>query len=174
MNFREKVTAQIIASLMIFSSVKSVGMINWEPVNEMKAWVSSHINTNYTAEEVKAAASELLERAGSAGEVLASAVISANKAGQSDNVLGEADEKGIRVVYAPDGGDVVSVGISDELGMYVRIRHDGKISLYGNLADIAVLTGERVRKGDIIGSYDSNSVNEFIYELTDIDFSQEI
>lgn len=170
MNFREKFVIQVVVSMMIFSFVKSADMFNLQLSDKVRTYSEKH----YTAKEIKDKASGIFDKAGSLHEQFTSAVIQVSSRGFDETPLGEKDDNGICVVYAPAGGKVVSSGISKEHGMFVRIKHDEKYSLYGNLLDIVVLTGERVRKGDIIGSYDSTSGNEFIYELTDIDFSDKI
>ena len=170
MNFREKFVIQVVVSMMIFSFAKSADMFNLQLLDKIRTYSEKH----YTAEEIKEKTSGIFDKVGNVHEQFTSAVIQAGSRGFDEMPLGEKDDNGIRIVYAPAGGEVISAGISQEHGVFVRIKHDEKYSLYGNLSDIAVLTGERVRKGDIIGSYDSTSGNEFIYELTDIDFSEKI
>lgn len=168
MNLREKIVIQVVVSMMIFSFVKSADVFGLQFIDEVRKYSEKH----FTAEEVKESVADMLKKASGVHEMVTSAVI--QTIGFTETPLGEADDNGISIVYAPAGGEVISAGISKEHGMFVRIKHDEKYSLYGNLGDIAVLTGERVRKGDIIGSYDSRNGNEFIYELTDIDFSDKI
>lgn len=161
MNFREKFVTQAVFSLMIFSLVKSAGMIDAWFIKDIRTWTETLLEVHYTAEDIKQAASELIEEAGDAHEAVTAAVLAANDNGQYGRILGEADPDGIQIVYAPSGGRIISAGIDDELGMYVKISHDNKITVCGNMSQISVLTGERVRKGDIIGSFDSTSGKEF-------------
>lgn len=167
MNFREKFVAQTIICLMIFSLVKSAGMIDARFIKDIRTWAETLLEVHYTAEDIKQAASELITEAGNAHEAVTAAVIAANNNGQYSKILGEADPDGIQIVYAPSGGRIISAGIDDELGMYVKISHDEKISVCGNMSRISVLTGERVGKGDIIGTFDNTSGKDFYYGTED-------
>ena len=58
-------------------------------------------------------------------------------------------------------------GIDKDLGFCIRIQHEDKMSTYGNLESISAVMGERVKKGDIIGTFDKNNDEKFYYQLTD-------
>jgi Membrane-bound metallopeptidase len=59
---------------------------------------------------------------------------------------------GISVV-APDMGVVTFVGIDSQLGKIVKLDHgDGWTSVLGNLGDLYIQKGNRVQKGDVIGT----------------------
>ncbi len=163
MNFREKIVTQAVICLMVFSAVRTAGMIDFRPIKDILDRADKLLSENYTAEDISEAVSGLLKQAGEARETLTSAVISANEAGSIEGELGEADEQGVQIVYAPAGGKVIGAGIDETIGMYVKIKHDEIISVCGNMATIAVLTGERVRKGDIIGTFDGSTGNEFYF-----------
>ena len=86
------------------------------------------------------------------------------------NVLGEPiDEKRHgkqSSVYAVDSGQVVATGEDETIGKYVRISHgkEGE-SLYGNLEKILVKVPVKVKKGQIIGTYNNSSKKEFYYSF---------
>lgn len=63
------------------------------------------------------------------------------------------------------GGMIIASGKDKERGLYIEIKHDDAISVYGNLSDISVVESERVQRGEIIGSYDTDSEKDFFYEL---------
>ena len=46
----------------------------------------------------------------------------------------------------------------------IKIEKNDTEEVYGNLKEISVLTGEKVGKGDIIGTFDSRLNKEFIYQ----------
>ena len=168
MNFREKFVVQSVICLLIFSAVKTTTMIDVEMMKNLKSWTEEKVTEHYSAEDLKKAAISFFGKAGEAQDIVTSVVIQANEKGRIMQPLGEADSGGIHAVYAPSGGEVVIAGISDEIGLYVKIKHDEQISVCGNLSELAVLTGERVRKGDIIGTFDSNGSADFVYELSDL------
>ena len=41
------------------------------------------------------------------------------------------------------------------------------MSTYGNLSSISAVMGDRVKKGDIIGTFDSGDGEDFYYKLSD-------
>ena len=69
-------------------------------------------------------------------------------------------------VYAVDSGQVVATGEDETIGKYVRISHgkEGE-SLYGNLEKILVKVPVKVKKGQIIGTYNNSSKKDFYYSF---------
>lgn len=164
MNFREKLIVQTVICMMIFAGVRSIGAIDIKGIREAKSFIGEHFQRNYTTEDIKTAGSQLIENVESLHASVTSAVLMANESGKEE-ILGKKDGKGIQMVYAINGGNVTASGIDPELGTFVKIK-GGKTQeeIYGNLCEISVLTGDKVRKGDIIGTFDSNSKKEFIYQ----------
>ena len=68
------------------------------------------------------------------------------------------------MVYAVNNGNVTAAGIDKEIGKFIKIKTDKGIETYGNFCEITVLTGDKVRKGEIIGTFDSSGKYEFIYQ----------
>jgi septal ring factor EnvC (AmiA/AmiB activator) len=101
--------------------------------------------------------------------VVNNAILDVNEKALYGNPLGE--EGPIHNVYAAAGGRVLRTGIREGIGLYVMIEHpdrSGKISTYGHLSSIRVVSAERVTKGTIIGNYDADSKSEFYYTLEDM------
>lgn len=166
MRFRERLLKQLIICIIILAGVRSVEMVNMEPVKEMKAFISEHFQRNYTAEDIKNAGSHLLKEAETIHTSVTSAVVKANQPVRGEKTLGKADKNGIQMVYAVNSGTVAAAGMSKELGKYIKIETetDNGIETYGNFYEMTVLTGDKVRKGDIIGTFDSSGKHEFIYQ----------
>lgn len=60
-------------------------------------------------------------------------------------------EEGTPVLAVLDG-EVVGVGVGEQSGNYVKLRHAGnRETLYCHLSAVNVKTGETVRKGDVVG-----------------------
>ncbi len=60
-------------------------------------------------------------------------------------------------ILAPADGTVIRAGKDRLLGRYVKLRHSGRIkTLYGHMAALAVKTGQKVERGDVLG-YMGNS-----------------
>lgn len=165
MNFREKVFTQIVVCCMIFTTVKAGGILNIEKLKPLKEAAKESFGHHYTAEEVKAAGSELLERAKTVPTMITTAVESANELGEFGQPIDEDTNIKTRCVYATNGGEVISSGISKDLGCFVRIRHADSISTYGNLTTVKAVQGDKVKKGDIIGTYEKQSEKNFYYDL---------
>lgn len=94
-----------------------------------------------------------------------STIIQANQLGEYGQPIDEDTDKKVRCVYATNAGMVITSGISKELGSFVKIQHDTKISTYGSLTEVKVVQGDKVKKGDIIGTYESGSSKKFYYNL---------
>lgn len=165
MDFKGKIFTQTVICCMIFTLVKATDFINIDVIKNARTTVETRLEKNYTAEEVKQAGSELLERAKSAPAVITSAVLKANELGEFGQPIDEDTSMKTRCVYAVNAGTVTASGISGQLGSFVKIQHDKCVSTYGNLTSIKVIQGDKVKKGDIIGTYDKNSEKKFHYDL---------
>lgn len=72
------------------------------------------------------------------------------------NGIDIANKKGTPIVSTASG-EVIYVGRMGYLGTCIKVKHGyGYISLYGHLKGVTVKTGDRVKRGDIIG-YMGNS-----------------
>lgn len=164
MRFKEKFLIQVVICLVIFAGIRCAGMLDVKPVKEVKAFIGEHFQQNYTTKDIKNAGSQVLREAETLHTTVTSAVVKANQLGEDDKTLGKADQNGIQMVYAVNNGNVMAAGIDKEIGKFIKIKTDKGIETYGNFCEITVLTGDRVRKGDIIGTFDSSGKNEFIYQ----------
>ncbi|MBR5229449.1 MAG: peptidoglycan DD-metalloendopeptidase family protein [Firmicutes bacterium] len=164
MKINEKIVTQTVICLMIFAGIRSVSMLDTDHINKAEKFFSENIKKNYSFNELKSKATNILSQAAGMQETMTSAVIRANTLNTVDNPLGE-EEKGMQVVYAASGGDVISVGISEELGLHIKILSEEAAYTYGNMENIFAVPGERVRKGDIIGTYSTNNEKNFIFEI---------
>lgn len=164
MRFKEKFLIQVVICLVIFAGIRCAGMLDVKPVKEAKAFIGEHFQQNYTTKDIKNASSQVLREAETLHTTVTSAVVKANQLGEDDKTLGKADQNGIQMVYAVNNGNVMAAGIDKEIGKFIKIKTDKGIETYGNFCEITVLTGDRVRKGDIIGTFDSSGKHEFIYQ----------
>ena len=164
MRFKEKFLIQVVICLVIFAGIRCAGMLDVKPVKEVKAFIGEHFQQNYTTKDIKNASSQVLREAETLHTTVTSAVVKANQLGEDDKTLGKADQNGIQMVYAVNNGNVTAAGIDKEIGKFIKIKTDKGIETYGNFCEITVLTGDRVRKGDIIGTFDSSGKHEFIYQ----------
>ena len=164
MRFKEKFLIQVVICLVIFAGIRCAGMLDVKPVKEAKAFIGEHFQQNYTTKDIKNASSQVLREAETLHTTVTSAVVKANQLGEDDKTLGKADQNGIQMVYAVNNGNVTAAGIDKEIGKFIKIKTDKGIETYGNFCEITVLTGDKVRKGEIIGTFDSSGKYEFIYQ----------
>ena len=164
MRFKEKIIMQILICLIIFAGVRTIGMLDVKPIKEAKAYIGEHFQQNYTAKDIKNAGSKLLKEAETLHITVTSAVVKANQVEGEEKTLGKADKNGVQMVYALNSGNVTAAGLDKEIGKFIKIKTDKALETYGNFCEINVLTGDKVRKGDIIGTFDSRGKDEFIYQ----------
>lgn len=75
--------------------------------------------------------------------------------------------EGQNIVAASDG-EVVEVGEGENLGKYIKIKHEeNSFSLYGNCTEIPVIKGQRVKRGEKIARINptENGDNFLHFEL---------
>ena len=164
MNLREKLIVQTVICLMIFAGVRTVSMSDIEIFNKAEEMVSGRFLKNYTIEDLKSIVSETINKASGIHETVTTSVMQTGNDLLETSPLGEKNEEGIQIVYGLTGGKITEAGINDEYGLYVKVEADGGTFVYGNMTDMAVVTGERIRAGQILGSYDSKSEKEFYYK----------
>lgn len=162
---------QSIVCIAVFAAVHSgMGALTiekYERIGELVKKITEAVQENYTL-------AELLELWDDASATVASipvsvreAVISANQETLYGAPIDAPGDSESRQVYASAGGRVLKSGLQDGLGLYVMVEHQDKISTYGHLSSIRVVEGERIQKGEILGSYDNDSEYDFYYSLED-------
>ena len=162
---------QTIVCLAVYAAVHSgMGALTiekYECIGELVKKITEAVQENYTL-------AELLELWDDASATVASipvsvreAVISANQDTLYGAPIDAPGDSESRQVYASAGGRVLKSGLQDGLGLYVMVEHQDKISTYGHLSSIRVVEGERIQKGEILGSYDNDSEYDFYYSLED-------
>ena len=162
---------QSIVCLAVFAAVHSgMGALTiekYDRIGELVKKITEAVQENYTL-------AELLELWDDASATVASipvsvreAVISANQETLYGAPIDAPGDSESRQVYASAGGRVLKSGLQDGLGLYVMVEHQDKISTYGHLSSIRVVEGERIQKGEILGSYDNDSEYDFYYSLED-------
>lgn len=165
MKRKEIILIQAIICCMIFTFAKTAAMLMPDEMLPVKDRVKTKLEKNYTVDEVKDAGSELLETVKETPAVIAGAIHKANKLSEFGQPIDEASDRETACVYATNDGKVISSGISKELGTFIKIQHEESVSTYGNLETVMTVQGDKVKKGDIIGTYDKDSSKKFYYDL---------
>lgn len=118
-----------------------------------------------TAEEADAVWEHVQSVISGAPAKIVSAVTEVNEASKYGQPIDKESSGPIRQVHAVAGGMVTKTGINAQYGLYIELRHEDAISVYGNLDTVGVVEKERIQRGEIIGSFDSSGEKEFYYEL---------
>lgn len=118
-----------------------------------------------TEEEVKEVWSRVTASLSDTPAKIVSAVTEVNEASKYGQPIDKEGSGDIRQVHAVAGGMVTRTGVNDQYGLYVELKHEDAVSIYGNLDTAGVVEKERIQRGEIIGSFDSSGEKEFYYEL---------
>lgn len=155
-----------IAICMVISAVAFYGgNIKNETFAKYYAKGKAQVMHQMNMDDVKAVGKELSTALADAPAKVVSAVADVNSASKYGEPMDEKSDSDVKQVHAVAGGMVLSSGRDDKLGLYVKIKHEDAVSVYGNLSDISVFESERVQRGEIIGSFDTNAGKEFYYDL---------
>ena len=118
-------------------------------------------------EDIVSAGTKLTDLVRETPDAISAAITVANEISQNGQPIDKDEKNPIKSVHSIAGGKVIYAGIDKQLGLCVRIKHEEKISTYGNLYTLTVVPGERVKRSDIIGTYNSEKDKEFYYHLED-------
>lgn len=166
-NYQDKLIIQVVVCLAIFALVRGSAMVGGETVTKIKDAIREQAQRNYTVEDIKKAGDEIAGKIVNAPAALVSVITDANEAGEFAPPINEEENDEMQAVHAVSDGVVAYAGIDKELGMCVKITHKDKTSTYGNLYTLTVITGDKVKKGDIIASIDRKNGKELFYQLDD-------
>ena len=96
-------------------------------------------------------------------------VLSTKEESKYGQPIDEAAEGDSTSVYAVGGGTVSAVGENDEIGRFIKITHgDEAESVYGNCTKVFVSELERVKKGQIIATFNKEGNKDFYYSFSDL------
>ena len=156
---------QIAICVMLISVTAACGQMNHPAAVTWHNTVSRLVMTELTKEQVEDAWITMFTALSEAPSKAVSTIIAVNQATQYGEPIDEKSTTRMKQVHAVCGGMVLKSGKNEEYGLYIEIKHEDAVSVYGNLTGISVVEDERVQRGEIIGSYDSLSEEEFYYEL---------
>ena len=164
---KRKLYWQAAACMVIASVAVYGGKIENETFAKYYQQVKNMVMEETTFDDVKSAGEDITAALIGAPSKMVSMVSDANTASKYGQPIDEKSDSATKQVHAVAGGMVLSSGRDSEIGLFIKIKHEDAVSVYGNLADIGVVESERVQRGEIIGSYDEDSGKDFYYELQD-------
>lgn len=162
---KNKLYFQITACLFLGAAFVCGSAVDNRTFAGYYARVKDAVMEQMTMEDVKEAGAYLKAELSDAPSKMVSAVTEANRKTRYGAPMDEDSGSKIKQVHAAAGGMVTASGKDKARGLYIEIKHDDAVSVYGQLADINVVEDERVQRGEIIGSYDTGSEHDFFYEL---------
>ena len=164
---KKKLYCQVTACLLILTAASYGGEIKNETFAKYYEKAKAMVMYQMSMEDVKSAAVSVSTALSSAPDNVVSAFAKINETSKYGVPIDEKSDEQIKQVHAVAGGVVTASGKDKEKGLYVEIRHEGGTSIYGNLEEISVVESERVQRGEIIGSYNTQNEKEFYYELSE-------
>lgn len=167
MKYKDKILMQVVTCLSFMALVNGTAMIDNESVKSFKKEIFDQMSVNYTIDDLKVMKDDFIGYMFELPKRINETIIVANEMSYFAYPIDENSSEDIVNVRAAAGGEVVYSGIDKNLGPCVKIKHNDKFSTYGNLHTINVIVGDRVKKSQIIGSYDNKSIEEFYYQLED-------
>lgn len=158
--FRQMLICTILSIVYVSGSNISNPKIS-EKFDKAAAYIEKPVSYAQIQNYIKYATDNIKKAPKAAVEVIANANVSS----MYGEPIDEETSIPVKHVHAVCGGKVTKVGKSSVYGLYIEIQHKDATSVYGNLYDINVFEDERVSRGEIIGSYDSESDKDFYYKL---------
>jgi len=162
---KNKLYCQILASMLILGIITAGSRIEDGTLAGYAEKAKSLVMRQMTMEDVQEAGAFVSAKLSGAPAKVIEAVSKANTASKYGEPIDEKSETSVKQVHAVAGGMVIASGKDKERGLYIEIKHDDAVSVYGNLSEIGVVESERVQRGEIIGSYDTSGEKDFFYEL---------
>ena len=166
---KNKFMAQLIVCLVIVTTVSFGKNVNNKTINVIIDKGKDQVMKEVSISDLRGITHKAINVLKDTPSQIVSAVISANENSQYGEPIDEKSDDEIKQVHAVAGGMVLCSGVDKEMGLYIKIQHENAVSIYGNLKDINVLESERVKRGEIIGSYDTKSNSKFYYDLKVLD-----
>lgn len=146
---------QLLISIAIVLFIILVKKMDIAIVNKQIDNLQAYLKKEFTASEIKTAVVSSVDKV----KNVPNAAVAAFKEGEAkiaygppiNKVLNEDDKE--FMIYAVADGTVTQVAQNEELGKFIRIKHDNEMeSIYGTLSTITVKESGSVKKGQIIGS----------------------
>lgn len=167
MKYKEKLLTQTVLCLTMVALLRGTVFVTDSRIKDVRNTIETELKKHYTVEKINDKKDDILSKIVNVPDALNTLILAANEVSYYNYPIDESSEEEIVDIRAVAGGEVIYAGIHKDLGVCIRIKHQDKISTYGNLNTINVITGERVNKSEIIGTYSKTSNQEFYYQLED-------
>ncbi|MEG0829084.1 MAG: M23 family metallopeptidase [Anaerovoracaceae bacterium] len=128
--------------------------------------IIQQMSKHYSVEEIMTNGSKAVKTIIVTPVTMTNNIISANKENKYGYPMDQVKEGSSGSVYAVGGGTVSVVGENQQIGKFVKVEHGEEAeSIYGNLDNIQVKDLDKVKKGDIIGTFKNTGEKDFYYSF---------
>lgn len=162
---KKKLFCQITVCMVVTAVAVYGGRVENEKFAKTYSRARELVMHQVTLEEAKTVCADISAVVLDAPAKMISVVTKVNNESKYGHPIDEKSDAAIKQVHAAAGGMVLASGWDKEIGLYIKIRHEDAVTVYGNLNDIGVVEKERVQRGEIIGNFDTEGEKEFYYEL---------
>lgn len=156
---------QLCICLFIVTGYITIGNSGSELLKEKRSDFVAAMSKHYTASDIFTTGKDAVTTLIKTPTIITSYILNGQESQQYAEPIDPVAEGAITSVYAVNGGQVYETGENDELGKYIKIQHDGAVSVYANCSRVYAKEGKHVRRGQVIGSYVQDENDKFYYEL---------
>ena len=156
---------QICVCLFIITGYITIEKSGVESLKDRRSEAIAAISKHYTTKDILDVGKDTVAELIDSPATLTGYILKGQEAQKYAEPIDPVIEGAITSVYAVSGGQVIETGENSELGRYIKIQHDGAVSVYGNCCRVYAKDGKHVRRGQVIGSYIQDENNTFYYEL---------
>ncbi len=162
---KRKFLCQSFICLLLFGIVFFAEKSGNEAVVTGYEKVKDAMSSSLTIEKLKTSSKKFSKAVIHSPEKVVTAMSKLSEETKYGEPIDEISDSEIKTVHAVAGGKVICSGKSENLGLYVKIKHENAVSVYGNLQDLNVMLQDRVQRGEIIGTYNEAEGKEFYFQL---------
>lgn len=162
---KRKILYQSCVCLLILFIVFFAQKSDNDKVSKGYTKIRTVMSSNLTMENVKSCGKKLSNSIVHGSEKVVTTMEKLSEETKYGEPIDEISDSEIKTVHAVAGGKVICSGRSENLGLYVKIKHENAISIYGNLQDLSVMVQDRVQRGEIIGTYNESEGKQFYFQL---------
>ena len=156
---------QTCVCIIVLCAYAAAGRTDYEEIQKKRCQAVAAMSKHYTVSDIwdkgKGTAAALINVPVS----VTGYIIGAQEMQRYAEPIDSVENGETASVYAVSGGQIIETGENKELGKYIKIQHDGAVSIYGQCSRVYAEEGNHVRRGQVIGSFRQEEGKEFYYKL---------
>ncbi len=159
---------QLIVCIIIVLCIIMIKKMDIAIVNQQLDNLEAYLTMDITKSDLQVMASTGIEKIKSVPASITTAIKAGdNKMAFSPPIDQVIDDKSKEImVYSIGGGTVSQVDENEKIGKYIKIVHEnGMESIYGSLSSVMVEDLNKVKKGQIIGTFENKDNNALYFAL---------